>query len=164
MTNIPVIKDMILFYRVYAVWGFRKKVLLPVFSTVLVSKGAESGVRRVSSASYPACTVFLVLELIVIATRIRDSASPDKPFSYQVLTLVHKSSPIFGFVNAFANSLMTLMIASRVPSSATLGVIAMGLGPTLIAVRVGLGSAYDHRSSDTAQSSAVLLSTDIESQ
>ncbi|KAF5376349.1 hypothetical protein D9757_008642 [Collybiopsis confluens] len=49
----------------------------------------------------------------------------------------------------------------EVPSPTTVGVIAMGLAPTLIAVRVGSGSAYDHQSSRLVQISDILLSTDI---
>ncbi|KAF5376386.1 hypothetical protein D9757_008656 [Collybiopsis confluens] len=184
-----ILGDTILIYRVYAVWGFRKKILFPI---LLIMFGVK------------------VFELIVVASVVREYTVPSKP-STKILTwnMIRKFTEIFGFVNAFANLLMTLLIAGRVwwisktcatrcrwhyrtiaiitesgiiyplyltisgsimaaalevPSPASKGVIAMGLGPTLIAVRVGLGSAYDHQSLFAARSSDISLSTDIESR
>ncbi|KAF5376346.1 hypothetical protein D9757_008641 [Collybiopsis confluens] len=118
----------------------------------------------------------LVFELFAVTAIIRAFAVPKKPICSRAQ--IELFTMTFEFMNAFANILMSLMIA-------TLGVIVMvstaplhkydkrdvqlktplpkGLGPTLIAARVGLGSAYDHQTWRTTQSSDVVLSTDIES-
>ncbi|KAF5376337.1 hypothetical protein D9757_008660 [Collybiopsis confluens] len=180
-----VLGDMILFCRVYAVWGSRKEVLFPLLAVLLIAKA---------------------FELIVVATTIQMTIPKKLTFSSRVVTFYRAFVYVFAFVNAFANLSMTVLIASRVlwisrrcglklrwyhrtiavitesgiiyplfliiegamittslrpPSPTTIGVISMGLGPTLIAVRVGSGSAYDHQSLRVAQSSHIVLSTDI---
>ncbi|KIK64184.1 hypothetical protein GYMLUDRAFT_40471 [Collybiopsis luxurians FD-317 M1] len=171
-----ILGDIVLLYRVYAVWGFRKKILVPLVLLLSIAK-----------AFY----------IITIVTLIRSTVEPDKPFN----SLVKVSSTftlVFGVINAFTNVLMTLLIAGRVwwisrmveaectslrrwyhrtiavitesgviyplyiileaslvfsplwvPNPATVAIITAGLAPTLIAVRVGSGSAYDNQSLHT---------------
>ncbi|KAF5376372.1 hypothetical protein D9757_008632 [Collybiopsis confluens] len=206
-----ILGDMILFYRVYAVWRFRKKTLLPLLVILFVAKGAHS---QNTLLFFVLFNHFhppppLVFEIIVVVASIHIYLPIKLAFSSRILTLYRVFVYIFSFVNAFANLLMTVMIAGRVwwisrqcglklrwyhrvvaavaesgviyplfliimgsinvtslkaPKPTTLGVIAMGLGPTLIAVRVGSGSAYDDESLRAGQTSEIVLSTVLESQ
>ncbi|KAF5383995.1 hypothetical protein D9757_006972 [Collybiopsis confluens] len=189
-----ILGDLVLFYRVYAVWGYRKRILYPLLVIVLVAK---------------------VFNLAFVASVIRTMVS-SKPF--QLLRPISLSfSGFFLTINAFANLLMTVLIGSRVwwilktidsrsvsglrrrrwlhqtiaimtetgiiypvyliveaplplPNCTALGI---GLAPTLVAVRVGLGRAYDNQSLRTQRqtstavagnantTSDVIFSTDI---
>ncbi|KIK52119.1 hypothetical protein GYMLUDRAFT_265549 [Collybiopsis luxurians FD-317 M1] len=187
-----ILGDTVLFYRVYAVWGFRKRILIPLLLIISVAK------------------VFNILETIWSISGPIDIQSP--------LTKFFDKAPNFdlGFsaINAFANMLMTLLIAGRIwwiskaveigytsgmkprskwhwyhrtvaiitesgviypiylivgacsgtPNYACLGTITVGLAPTLIAVQVGLGSAYDNPSLHSMRPSFILFSPPNESQ
>ncbi|KAF5386328.1 hypothetical protein D9757_008573 [Collybiopsis confluens] len=170
-----ILGDMLLFYRVYAVWGFKKKVLLPVLVLILVAKAF--------SFIYTA----YIMQIAI------DSAVPLKLLPSKI------SFPdLFFMLNAIANMTMTLLIAGRIwwisrfieaelpeqrrgwynrtiaivtesgliypvyliteaalsggdQNAFTIGAIAVGLAPTLVAVRVGLGSAYDNRTLSTTR-------------
>ncbi|KIK54738.1 hypothetical protein GYMLUDRAFT_249256 [Collybiopsis luxurians FD-317 M1] len=159
------------FYRVYAVWGFQKVILLPLLLVMLIAK------------------VFNVF------STVNSWSSIDPHISLGSLAPITATSEfLFMVVNALANTLMTFAIAGRVwwisraihtlesqllqrrwyhrtiavviesgviyptyliaeatmvcfrwnANSSCLGIISVGLAPTLIAVRIGLGSAYDN--------------------
>ncbi|KAF5364719.1 hypothetical protein D9757_012493 [Collybiopsis confluens] len=169
-----ILGDMLLFYRVYAVWGYRKKVLFPLLLLILVAKA---------------------FNVIYTAITIQDAIDVDKPL--KLLPTKLSFPDLFFILNAIANMSMTLMIAGRVwwisrtiqsgtgrqsqnrwyhrtiaiitesgliypvyliteaalsaddLNPTTIGIIAVGIAPTLVAVRVGSGSAYDNRSLDS---------------
>ncbi|KIK64182.1 hypothetical protein GYMLUDRAFT_259189 [Collybiopsis luxurians FD-317 M1] len=185
-----VLGDIVLFHRVYAVWGSQKKILLPLCLIVGVAK------------------VLNIVEAVGLLWRWSDPNT-----SNQFPRIGPKILFIFADVNATANMLMTLLIAGRIwwisralqaeyasalipgpqrhwyyktiaiiiesgviypiylilaalvlPNSTCLGVITVGLAPTLIAVRVGLGSTYDNQSLSTMGPSVILFSPHAESQ
>ncbi|KAE9385466.1 hypothetical protein BT96DRAFT_928785 [Gymnopus androsaceus JB14] len=166
-----ILGDLVLFYRVYAVWGYRKRVLFPVLLLI--------GSIKVLGILAAIVQIHLIL-----------NEPPTGLFGNFIPSLEW----IFEIVNAFSNMLMTLMIAGRVwwlsrslqkelpsgvgqshwyhravavvtesgiiypvyltidailssvfnlPSYVCMGTITVGIAPTLIAVRVGLGSAVD---------------------
>ncbi|KAF5386326.1 hypothetical protein D9757_008575 [Collybiopsis confluens] len=167
-TVADILGDTVLFYRVYAVWGYKKRVLFPLLVLILVAKAF--------SFIYTA----FIMQIAI------DSAVPLKLLPSKI------SFPdLFFILNAIANMTMTLLIAGRIwwisrsieaglpeqrrgwynrtiaivtesgliypiyliteaalsggdQNAFTIGAIAVGLAPTLVAVRVGLGSAYDN--------------------
>ncbi|KAF5376347.1 hypothetical protein D9757_008640 [Collybiopsis confluens] len=162
-----ILGDIVLFYRVYTVWGFRKKLLLPVLLVILVAKDSLS--KAFSTK----------------IDRFADYLSTLFSRDVNIFT-------IFAIVDAIANLLMTFLIAGRIwwisrwthlhrelqplppppqhlyhrtiaviiwshLSNLPYTTITIGLAPTLIAVRVGLGSAYDNQALQTAMRSSMVF-------
>ncbi|KAE9402510.1 hypothetical protein BT96DRAFT_548295 [Gymnopus androsaceus JB14] len=172
--------DLVLLYRVYAVWGFRKRVFFPMLLLI---------------GSIKVLSILNAIALIHQLFKIPQTGF----FGNFIPGLLEGSSLewVFEIVNAISNMLMTLMIAGRVwwlsrslrkelpsgahpshwyrrtlavvtesgviypvyltieailslqfniPNYVGMGSVIVGLAPTLIAVRMGLGSALDDQS------------------
>ncbi|KIK54739.1 hypothetical protein GYMLUDRAFT_893540 [Collybiopsis luxurians FD-317 M1] len=170
--------DFVLLHRVYTVWGSQKRIFFPILFIVFVAKAFN-----------------IIQTVIAVWSPIDDNKT------FNSLNITPDFWFLFMVINAFVNTLMTLMIAGRVwwisravhnrypsgpsqlpqqhwycrtiavvtesgiiyptyliveallvnlpvpvPNSSCLGAISVGLAPTLIAVRVGLGSAYNIQS------------------
>ncbi|KAE9402527.1 hypothetical protein BT96DRAFT_1017622 [Gymnopus androsaceus JB14] len=199
-----ILGDLVLLYRVYAVWGSRKRVLFPM----LLLMGSAKGLHEFCICSFSALdiqlsTFFSVLGILAAIAGIHQLFNVPQTgfFDYRGPGAGSLAWPnLFEIVNAISNMLMTLMIAGRVwwisrslqkelksgvhpshwyrrtlavvtesgviypvyltievvvsaspvpfniPNYVDMGIVIVGLAPTLIAVRVGLGSAVDDQS------------------
>ncbi|KAF9078757.1 hypothetical protein BDP27DRAFT_1310138 [Rhodocollybia butyracea] len=176
-----VLSDAILFYRVYAVWGPRKAILLPLFLIIFFTKliGFIAVICNILVLTDPQryaiishvdtelfCDFSLVnacvniLMTLLIAGRVwwlsREIRHTHYNFRYlswysRTLAVVIESGAIYPIFN------IGIVSTNQVPNWTCLGTIVSGLAPTLIAVRVGLGRSFDDDSiglSDAALASA----------
>ncbi|KIK64183.1 hypothetical protein GYMLUDRAFT_241371 [Collybiopsis luxurians FD-317 M1] len=184
-----ILGDIVLFHRVYAIWGSQKKITFPTFLIVLVAKvlsiieavialwgllGLSDYDKYVSvrflwmSPSFFFefrdrkclckyiddsfnCRIWWMSRALQAGTPSGSKPGPQRRWYHKTVAIVVESGviyPIYLIVGA----------CGVLVNSTCLGVISVGLAPTLIAVRVGLGSAYDDQSFSTMGRSAIIFS------
>ncbi|KIK54457.1 hypothetical protein GYMLUDRAFT_249599 [Collybiopsis luxurians FD-317 M1] len=173
-----ILGDIVLFYRVYAVWGFRKRILFPLALILFVAK-ASIIIFGVCYANSDFSIGFLEIKMLVTFTAVNAFANismtlliagriwwisralqmectsglkpgPPRPWHHKTIAIIIESGVIYP---------IALIVDTGLQLPATsLATISVGLAPTLIAVRVGLGSTYDNQLLSTMGPSAITFS------
>ncbi|KIK64120.1 hypothetical protein GYMLUDRAFT_241326 [Collybiopsis luxurians FD-317 M1] len=171
-----ILGDIVLFYRVYTVWGFKKKILFPLLLIILVAK-AFIIVFGVYYANSEFSMGFLEKKLYVTFGTLVEYGGYPECFRWNALLdsgQGHNGAAIielllsffipFSIESGVIYPIALIVNMGLLVRLASLATISVGLAPTLIAVRVGLGSVYDNQSLSTMGSSAVIISPRTDSQ
>jgi len=160
-----ILGDAILLYRVYTLWGPRKWILLPLVLVMLTTKLlsiiaviirvlALDDPRKYEAVNVKVSDDFRIwfsfilsnvcmntLMTLLIAGRVWwisrcTQSGTFTPWFNRTLAIVTESGVIYPLI-------LILILSLNPPNYSCTGTIATGLAPTLIAVRVGLGSSFD---------------------
>ncbi|KAF9064528.1 hypothetical protein BDP27DRAFT_1333372 [Rhodocollybia butyracea] len=117
------------FFRVYAVWGRKKLILLPLFLIILVTKliGLFAIICNVLALDNP--QKYSVVNGVIVDEIKRTYRGSKFTWYNRTLAVVTESGVIYPL-------LFILELSFNFPNWSCLGTIASGLAPTLVAVRV----------------------------